>query len=394
MHVPGDPGSCAALARELERAARQVAEAGERPQRPVLPAALWSGVAAARWGESTAARAVRAERLADRLASAGQRLSRFADELSELQLRGSRLASAAAADGLVMTPDGGIPPVCVPHGPFVLPEAVAEQQRAAHRAEVREGLLRQAAVLRAEEDQLHQRLARALQDAGHLPEAGSSPPRGAADDGSGEPADEGSLWAPTRWDSTAGLALVPTATLSAVGAPEHAPLQRVLLAGRTVPVLGVVTAGVGVKGDLKAGYSLPGALAKQSVVVTASSAAGVGVVSALTGGAVATAVGAGAVLTAPVTVPGILVGAAAFGAAAGVGYVGSRLWDLAFKPDAAVRPGARVPRRRDPAPSRVGGRLGLAACAVPLDRTCDSIDVLSNGADSGRGSGPVVSRPR
>jgi hypothetical protein len=195
-----------------------------------------------------------------------------------------------------------------------------------------------------------------------------------------------------------------------VAAVGHVPLQRVLLAGRTVPVLGAATAGVGVQGDLRAGYSLQGAVVKQTVVVTASSAAGAGVAAALTGGAAAAAVGAGVVVTAPVTVPAVLVGAAAFGAATAVGYVGSRLWDAAFKPDAAARPEAGAQRRSEPprpsepprrgAPPRShppllrgGGQVGLAPCAVPLGRAPDSVDELSHGSDTGRGTRLIVSRP-
>lgn len=363
MRVAGDPDGCAALARELGRAASGVAEAGAYPERTLLPPELWSGAAARSWQQLAVRRAVRAGRLADQLSAASRSLADFAGLLAELQQRAARLTAAAAEEGLALDPTGDIPPVPVPLGPQVDPHAMAEQQRARHRADVRERLLGQVALLRDDEEQLHRRLSSAL---GGLAAPGGSErwgsePTGGHEQQEQQRPDPASRWAPAWADASAVLGLVPTQRLSDLSLAGSTAASKGLALVRTVPGMAVLSAGVGVVADRDAGYSLDGAVVKQAVVTTASAATGV---------AAAAAVGAGTVLALP-AVATVAVGAVA---AAAVGYAGSRAYDAAFGPGPAPGP---IPARARRSVRPAGPARSPSVRPALPDPTCGQGPVLS-----------------
>jgi hypothetical protein len=238
VRVAGDPDGCAALVRELHRAVSQVAEAGAYPERTLLPAELWNGLAALRWGQLTSRRAVRAARLADQLAAAARSLGDFAEQLADLQVRAARLTSAAEDEGLHLDPAGGIPPVPVQHGPLTMPEALVEQQRALHRAEVRERLLRQVADLRGRRGPgppppvTGAARRRALGGIGLRPERPGQPEaRGREPDGT-------SPWAPEGWGRDGSARARPHRAGAGPVAVRTAARGQGLAVLRTVPGIG------------------------------------------------------------------------------------------------------------------------------------------------------------
>ena len=359
MRLAGDPDSCAALGRELARAATQTAVAGAHPERSLLVADLWSGVAAASWYRMTTSKSVRAQRLAEQLDLAARAVRDFADRLAELQVRAARLASAAAAEGLEMDADGGIPPVPLLFGPYTDLAALAEQQRALHRAEVRSRLIAEVAALRADEDELHARLVAGLRSIGTLGDVALHP--APAPDQlveKKEERDEDSWWEPSWWDTSAAIGVLGTRPLSELALSGLRPAGKVWAVVRTAPGAALVTGVVGVRGDVQAGYDMESAVLKQTVVGASSVGAGV------TAASVATAV------LAPVAVPvvaGVVVGAA-------VGYGLGKAWDAVADPT----PRQAAPRAPLPRPLPQVGPAVPRRLVVPVDPTC--------------GRGPTISR--
>jgi hypothetical protein len=343
VRVEGDPDGCASLARELGRAASHVAEAGDYTG-GTLPAALWHGAAADRWEQLSCRRSVQVAQAADQLSAAARVLADFAERLLDLQTRAARLATTAAEEGLRMDPAGGIPPVDVPYGPVVEPAAAAAQQRAQQRADVRQRLLAEVAALQVEEDEAHLRLSRTLTG---IVAAGSAErhPREPAQ-AAPAPADQPSRWAVGTSDWPVVLGLIPTSRLSEHPVRVLTPGSAALAVARTTPAVAVVAGSLGVPGDLETGYSVEGAVAKQTVVGTASTVAGVAAAGAVTTAGVA---GGGALTVAGVVVaPAVATVVVGITVTAGVGYVGSRLWDAAFGPGPATPPPKARRRFRTP----------------------------------------------
>jgi len=356
--VAGNPDSCAALGRELDRAAFQVADGGAQPEPFALMPGWWSGAAASSWQLTVTSRAVRAERLAEQLSVAGRTMRDVAEQLVELQARAARLASAAADEGLVMDADGSIAPVPVLYGPFTGPVALAEQQRAVHRAEVRSGLLHQVAQLRRDEDGMHVRLVRDLQGVA-VPWGAGPRPRPTREESAQErKQDDNSWYEPTWWDTAAVLGVLRTTPLKDLSLSSRRPGAKAVALVRTVPGMALVTGAIGVAGDLVEGYSLPGALLKEGVVGVSSATAGIT---------------AGVALVA-VLGPGVVAVAGAVVVGAAVGYGMGKAWDAVAKP--TDEPAAdRESRER--APAKAVPQPPQPPVAVPLDPTCGRGPVLS-----------------
>jgi hypothetical protein len=375
VRLTGDADSCAALGRELERAAPQVAEGGTGPARSLLASTLWGGTSAWSWRGATVRREERAEWLAEQLALAGRALLGFADQLVELQARAARLAAAASAEGLGMDPDGGIAPVPVLHGPYSSAEALVEQRRALQTAEVRSMLLHQVAALRADEDELHARFLRDLQSVRALggigprrrtpetaPEVALEVERRVAPEAEREAErqvertveseKEASWWEPSGWNATAFLSLVKNTQLQDLSLSALPPARRVWVTVRTVPGIAVVSGVIGAVGDVQEGYSVKEAVLKETVVGVSSVAAGAG----------ALALFAGAPAFVPVAAT-IVVGA-------GVGYGLGKAWDAVSKPEQDEEPQKeKTPRGPRPRP-QFGPPVPRKGVPLPQDPTC------------------------
>ena len=341
MRLAGDADGCAAVARELARAAAQV-DAGTSCEASPFAAEQWSGLGASQQQASALRRRARAAGLAGQLAAAAGSLAEFAERLADLQARGARLAATAAEEGLALDPSGDLPAVPVPYGPTLDPHALAEQRRAQHRAEVRQVLLGQVAALRADEDEAHRRLAGSLRDLSTVRATGgpgASLGPGRQDAAGPDP------WQLGRWDLTAALSFVRATPLSELSPSGASRAGKVLDLVPTVPGLGVLAAGIGVAGDVENGYSVEGAVTKQAVVTAVASGAGTVVA------------GAGVLAAAPVVVT-VVAGATV---AVGIAYVGSRAWDATFGPEEPA------PRRRS---RRTARRATRPAGPPALDAGC------------------------
>jgi hypothetical protein len=304
--------------------------------------------------------------VADQLSAAARSVADFAERLLELQAWAARLAATAVEEGLSMDPAGGIAHVDVPYGPFVEPAALAAQQQAQHRADVRDRLVTEVAALRTEEDEAHRLVSRTLTAVvasggvglGSQEPVRNAPVRPPAD------ADDASRWAPSTSDWPAALGLLGTKRLSDLSPMPLNPGSKSLALVRTAPGMGVVSGALGVHNDVQAGYSVEDSVVKQVVVVTASTAAG--------------AAAAGAVTAAGlVAAPAVAAAAVGIAVTAGAGYVGSRVWDAAFGPDLTPAPRSRrgsrarvepAQRRKAACPARSHLRPGAGPHTGVLSR--------------------------
>ncbi len=368
MRVAGDAEGCEGLARSLFRAAAEVHYSASVQSRARASLTTWTGTAASRWVDSGLAVFASGERTAERIAQVGYALHEHGVVLAELQTRAARLDADARSFGMALQDDGWMDPVHVPAQPteqdLVHPSVML-------RSQVRDRLVTAALALRLEEQQLHDRLARALRDldAERVPMPGRQ--------------------LSLHRDGSAGLGLAPSVVGSAAelaarhggrAAQQSGAWAAVVRAAegagkvlRNAPGINVVSFGSGVATDVGSGTPTHEAVGRNAASTAAGMAAGAVAAVAVAGPTVATAVTVGMPLA---------VGAAA-------GYAGTKVWDAASARtlrQEPVRPDPRpLPRRTAPSPT-VSGRppaVETATTATLEPASCEDQDLATQKAREG-----------
>jgi hypothetical protein len=257
MRVGGSSDGCLHAARQLRRAAAEIA--GTTSRLDPLPPPEWHGTAARNHGLLMRALVWKVDHQSRQLAAAALAVERFAQALDDLQPRARRLTEQAAAGGLELHEDGWVAPL-PPAGPD--PAAISAQSA---RWRLREQVMAAAMALREEEQAAHAWLARELagvRGVGHVDETGA----------------ETWWWGPTR-DHAPGLAL----SGGQLAAEARSKGPALLRGGGVTTVLG---AGYGVATDVRQGRDLDDALTRNTII------AGAAVGGAVVGGVVVAAAAA------------------------------------------------------------------------------------------------------
>lgn len=265
MRLPGDSEGCRATARQLSRAAAEVAGAGARLRPPV--GLLWSGAGAQGWTGLATIQEATAQRASERVERAARAVDRFAEDLEELQAVARVLTEQAAAAGLELHDDGVVPPGVAPPCPDP-----AELREVEQRQEVRRRVTAQAADCLERYAAAHARLVDELGVLRGLPS------QRRPDD------DAGLWWAPSRWDAPS-LALLAGQVAAEVRRAGPAVLRS------TVATTGLGF-GYGMTVDLHQGRDVDDALTKNVAVAAVGAGTAVVVVAAAPAVAVVAAGGA------------------------------------------------------------------------------------------------------
>jgi hypothetical protein len=284
MRVGGSSDGCLHAARQLRRAAAEIA--GTTSRLDPLPLPEWHGAAARNHGLLMRALVWKVNDQSRQLSAAASAVERFAQALDDLQPRARRLTEQAAAAGLELHEDGWVAPL-PPAGPD--PAAISAQSS---RWRLREQVMAAAVALREEEQAAHAWLARelaAVRGVRHVDETGA----------------EAWWWGPTR-DHAPGLAL----SGGQLAAEARSKGPALLRGGGVTTVLG---AGYGVASDVRQGRDLDDALTRNTVIA---------------GAAVGAAVVVGGVVVAAAAAPVVAGAAAATAAGVGASLAAGKAFDL------------------------------------------------------------------